>query len=63
VLGTQLTGNKAIDLHPVAVAGFLGLVVTALNLMPVGQLDGGHIVHVDGQRIGIRLVKSLDSCC
>jgi len=37
VLGTQLTG-KAIDLHPVAVAGFLGLVVTALNLMPVDNL-------------------------
>jgi membrane-associated protease RseP (regulator of RpoE activity) len=56
VLGTQLTGNKAIDLHPVAVAGFLGLVVTALNLMPVGQLDGGHIVHaMFGQRIGIAI--------
>jgi len=39
MLGTQLTANKAIDLHPVAVAGFLGLVVTALNL-PVGQLMG-----------------------
>ena len=55
-LGTQLTANKAIDLHPVAVAGFLGLVVTALNLMPVGQLDGGHIVHaMFGQRIGIAI--------
>ncbi|MBV6622176.1 MAG: site-2 protease family protein [Rivularia sp. (in: Bacteria)] len=44
-LGAQLTPNMAIDLHPVAIAGFLGIIVTALNLMPVGQLDGGHIVH------------------
>ncbi len=44
-LGVHLMPKSAIDLHPVAVAGFLGLIVTALNLMPVGQLDGGHIVH------------------
>ncbi|MGB6298227.1 MAG: site-2 protease family protein [Rivularia sp. (in: cyanobacteria)] len=44
-LGSSLTSDMAIDLHPVAVAGFLGIIVTALNLMPVGQLDGGHIVH------------------
>ncbi|MCJ8279193.1 MAG: site-2 protease family protein, partial [Rivularia sp. ALOHA_DT_140] len=44
-LGADLSNNMAIDLHPVAVAGFLGIIVTALNLMPVGQLDGGRIVH------------------
>ncbi len=50
-LGNQLTDTMGINLHPVAVAGFLGLVVTALNLMPVGQLDGGHVVHaMFGQR-------------
>jgi membrane-associated protease RseP (regulator of RpoE activity) len=34
----------SIMLHPIGFAGYIGLFVTAMNLLPVGQLDGSHVV-------------------
>jgi len=38
------TPLSAIALHPIAVAAWVGMFATAMNLLPGGQLDGGHIV-------------------
>ena len=41
----KLPDTFSINLHPMALAAWFGLLVTAVNLLPIGQFDGGHIAY------------------
>ena len=62
-MGAQFTTETAIDLHPVAIAGYVGLMFGGMQLLPIGQLDGGLMSHaVFGQRTAAVIAQITRLC-
>jgi membrane-associated protease RseP (regulator of RpoE activity) len=62
ILGVN-PNDFTIILHPTAIAGWVGLFVTTMNLLPVGQLDGGHVIYALFGRSHRAISRLFVVCC
>ncbi len=57
------SGGRDVMLHPIAFAAWFGILVTAFNLFPIGQLDGGHVLFAlfgdRARNVGLVLIGAL----
>jgi membrane-associated protease RseP (regulator of RpoE activity) len=59
IMGKIPPEGMVINAHPVLIAAWFGLFATGLNLLPVGQLDGGHVTYALFGRIHKRISQAL----
>lgn len=57
--GPAVSEGQILFLSPVALAGWFGLLLTAINLLPMGQLDGGHALYALARRRAVRISRAV----
>ncbi len=55
--------GQALNIHPIVFAAWFGMLATALNLLPFGQLDGGHVSYATHRPLGHTALAGYRAVC